>query len=48
MRSRTAKRCRGVARGCVELVVNETMQEPADGVRGTFLCVFNAVIHNKG
>lgn len=46
MRSRIAKWCRGIGGGCVGLVVNETMEEPADGVRGTFLCVFNAVIHN--
>lgn len=38
-----AKRCRGVGRGCG---VNESMEEPTDGVRGTFLCVFNAVIHD--
>lgn len=47
MRSRIAKWCRGIGGGCLELVVNETVEEPADGVRGTFLCVFNAVIHDR-
>lgn len=42
-----AERCRGVGRGCVELVVNETVEEPTDGVRGTFLCVFNAMKHDQ-
>lgn len=47
MRSRITKRCRGVGGGCVEPVVHETMEEPTDGVQGTFLCVFNAAIHNR-
>lgn len=38
-----AEQCRGTGRGCVELVVKETVEEPTDGVQGTFLCVFNAV-----
>lgn len=42
-----AERCRGVGRGCVELVVNETVEEPTNGVRGTFLCVFNAMKHDR-
>ncbi|CAM9858479.1 unnamed protein product, partial [Bubo scandiacus] len=37
MSSRIAKRCRGVGGGCVELVINETVEEPTDGVWGTFL-----------
>lgn len=45
--SRIVEWCRGIGGGCVELVVNETAGEPTDGVWGTFLCVFNAVIHNR-
>lgn len=47
MRSRITKRRRGVGGGCVELVVHETMEELTDGVQGTFLCGFNAVIRNR-
>lgn len=47
VRSRIVEWCRGIGGGCVELVVNETAGEPTDSVWGTFLCVFNAVIHNR-
>lgn len=40
MRSRIAKRCRGIGTGCAELVVRETVEEPADGVWGTFPVCF--------
>lgn len=42
-----AEQCRGIVRGCVELVVKETVEEPTSGVRETFLCVFNAVKHDR-
>lgn len=39
--------CRSTGKGCVELVVKETAEEPTGGVQGIFLCVFNAMKHDQ-